>query len=136
MHRPHGRRHRHPHGALDGRRQTLRLDDRPVGFGEGRADGSWPGVVGYVQANQVGKAAGVTGESDYHHGQAARPDVDQLSHRLGQAGAQMHHHYGGGKVGLGVTARHRRYRTLVQAENAVNIGPGVQLVEKQGFPGA
>ena len=131
---PHRRRHGHPNGALYSGRQPLGLDDRPVGLGERRADGRRAGVVGNVQADEVGKAAGVAGECDDHDRQAAGPDVDQLPHGLGQTGAQMHYHDGRAQVRLGVSAGHRRHRAFVKAEDAVYIGPRVQLVEEQGFP--
>ena len=133
MHRAHGRRHRHAEGAFHGGGQALRFNHRPVGFGEGRGDGGGAGVVADVKADFAGEAAGVAGEGNHDDGKAARPDIDQLAHSLGQAGAQVNHHYAGGQVGLGVAAGHSGDRPLVEAQDAVDVGAGMEFVEKQGL---
>ena len=88
-----------------------------------------------VEAYPVGKAAGVAGEGDDDHGQAARPNVDQLSHTLGQARSQVNDHYTGRQVGLGVSARHGGNRAFVEAQDAVDIRARVEFVKEQGFAG-
>ena len=105
MHRADGRRHGDAQGALHGGGQALRLDDRPVGLHHGGGDGGGAGVVADVEADFAGEAASVAGEGDDDHRQAAGPDIDELAHGLGQAGAQVDDHNAGGEVSLSVARR-------------------------------
>ena len=132
--RANGRSHGHPKGALNGRRQSLGLDDCPAGLGHRGADGGWACVMAQVEAYPIGKTAGVAGECYDDYRQAARPNVYQLPHALGESSAQVNHHHPRLEVGLGVSAGHGGNRAFVESQDAMDIRARMEFVEEQGFP--
>ena len=134
MHRPHRRRHCHPQRPFHRRRQPFRFNHRPVRFGQRRGNRRRPRIVANIQADFAGEAARIPGEGNHHHRQTARPHINQLPHRLRQPRPQMHHHHPRRQVRLRIAPGHRRNRPLVQPQNPVYIGTGMQLVEKQRLP--
>jgi hypothetical protein len=74
-----------------------------------------------VEVYSIRETAGVAGEGYHHNGQAARPNVYQLSHTLGESRSKVNDHYTGYLVGLGISPGHRGNRAFVESQDAMYI---------------